>query len=132
MKRTLEIGLQTLRVGFVIALLVEAGGPAWAQPSSMRFEHLGRDDGLSQNTITSIVQGEKGFLSFGTYNGLNRYDGYTVTTFHRNPDEEQSLRRPSRTLLDSGFPLRSTAEVQHRLSGVDDGAQNKEGALLSG
>jgi signal transduction histidine kinase/ligand-binding sensor domain-containing protein/DNA-binding response OmpR family regulator len=54
-----------------------------------RFEYLTTDDGLSQNTVTSILCDSKGFLWFGTMNGLNRYDGYTFKIFqntHDNPD----------------------------------------------
>jgi signal transduction histidine kinase/ligand-binding sensor domain-containing protein/DNA-binding NarL/FixJ family response regulator len=46
-----------------------------------RFEHFTTENGLSQNTITSIHCDRNGFLWFGTYNGLNRYDGYQFKVF---------------------------------------------------
>ncbi|MBN2806322.1 MAG: hybrid sensor histidine kinase/response regulator, partial [Prolixibacteraceae bacterium] len=46
-----------------------------------RFEHYTTDEGLSQNTITSIHCDSKGFMWFGTYNGLNRFDGYHFKVF---------------------------------------------------
>lgn len=49
-----------------------------------RFEHLTNDNGLSQNTITSIHCDSKGFLWFGTYNGLNRFDGYHFKVYQNN------------------------------------------------
>ena len=44
------------------------------------FEALTYEDGLSDDRVFEIFQGSRGFLWFGTRNGLNRYDGYTIRT----------------------------------------------------
>ncbi len=46
-----------------------------------RFEHFNSEDGLSQNTVTSILCDKSGFLWIGTMNGLNRFDGYHFKIF---------------------------------------------------
>jgi diguanylate cyclase (GGDEF)-like protein len=43
----------------------------------MRFERLGIDDGLSQQTVLAIAQDSQGFMWFGTEDGLDRFDGYS-------------------------------------------------------
>lgn len=48
-------------------------------------------NGLSSNTITSILQDKKGFMWFGTRNGLNRFDGTTFRIFRNDPEDSLSL-----------------------------------------
>lgn len=52
-----------------------------------RFMHLAIRDGLSQNSVTALVQDHHGFLWIGTWDGLNRYDGYEFRVYH--PDVGQ-------------------------------------------
>ncbi|MDQ3005012.1 MAG: hypothetical protein M3R47_06465, partial [Chloroflexota bacterium] len=47
----------------------------------LRFEHISIEQGLSQSSVRVIFQDSRGFLWFGTEDGLNRYDGYTFNTF---------------------------------------------------
>ncbi len=61
-----------------------------SQFANPRFEHLTTEHGLSQSTITSICQDDDGFLWFGTYDGLNKYDGYNFTVY-RHSDDGASL-----------------------------------------
>lgn len=39
--------------------------------------------GLSQNTIYSILQDSRGYMWFGTWDGLNKYDGYSFTIYNK-------------------------------------------------
>jgi ligand-binding sensor domain-containing protein/signal transduction histidine kinase len=65
---------------------------AFAQDRNLKFEHLTTKDGLSQSTITCILQDSKGFMWFGTQDGLNKYDGYNFTIFRRDPDNPASIK----------------------------------------
>ena len=53
--------------------------------------YLGIEQGLSNNAVMSICQDHNGFLWIGTYDGLNRYDGYGFKVFHNVIDDSTSL-----------------------------------------
>ena len=45
------------------------------------IQHYSIQDGMSQNTVMSILQDKQGYMWFGTWDGLNRFDGYTFEVF---------------------------------------------------
>lgn len=45
------------------------------------IQHYSIKDGMSQNTVMAILQDKQGFMWFGTWDGLNRYDGYEFETY---------------------------------------------------
>ena len=45
------------------------------------FTHYSTEDGLSQNTVMNILQDHKDNLWFATWDGINRFDGYTFKTY---------------------------------------------------
>ena len=45
------------------------------------FRHLSVDQGLSNNWIKAIHRDREGYIWFGTFNGLNRFDGTNVTQY---------------------------------------------------
>ncbi len=53
-----------------------------AQEVNHEFSQLTINQGLSDTDATCITQDQKGFIWIGTYFGLNRYDGYEVTSFY--------------------------------------------------
>ncbi|OQB31259.1 MAG: Sensor histidine kinase TodS [Bacteroidetes bacterium ADurb.Bin174] len=61
------------------------------QQQDYYFRHLTTEDGLSQNTVLSILQDDKGFMWFGTKDGLNRYDGKSVKVFKYEKDNDYCL-----------------------------------------
>ena len=64
---------------------------AYAQTGSLKFDHISLEHGLSQSTVNAIVQDGQGFLWFGTQDGLNRYDGYTITVFKHSASDSSSI-----------------------------------------
>ena len=63
----------------------------FAQNNTYYFKNYQVQNGLSSNTITTILQDRKGFIWIGTRNGLNRFDGNTFKIFHNVLSDAQSL-----------------------------------------
>ncbi len=57
----------------------------------LTFEHLSIENGLSQIAVNAILQDSKGFLWFGTEDGLNRYDGYKFEIFKPEPNNKNAI-----------------------------------------
>lgn len=68
---------------FCSQLLVAADNP--------RIIRLGVEKGLSNNSIRCIYQDRDGFFWFGTFDGLNRYDGYEFKVFRNKLNDSLSL-----------------------------------------
>ncbi len=80
-------GIKKFGLFFIMALFifsVTAG-----QHLSLR--HITAENGLSQNSINCIYQDGKGFMWFGTQDGLNRYDGYEMISFRHDPADSNSI-----------------------------------------
>jgi len=67
--------------------------PLFAYPQSehLTFEHLGTTQGLSNSNVICTLQDSRGFMWFGTREGLNKYDGYTFTVYRNNALDNKSL-----------------------------------------
>lgn len=73
--------------GLFISLFLYLG--VVAQP--VTFEYLTSKNGLPQNKIRGIVKDKYGFMWFGTWNGLCRYDGYQFKIYNHKPEDSTSL-----------------------------------------
>ena len=59
--------------------------------NQVKFEYLTTEDGLSQSSVLCVLQDKKGFMWFGTEDGLNRFDGYQFVVFRPEPDNPASI-----------------------------------------
>ena len=55
------------------------------------FQHFSVENGLSQNTVMAIMQDSKGFMWFGTWDGLNKFDGYEFTVYKSHPGDHSNI-----------------------------------------
>ncbi|HYC83591.1 MAG TPA: two-component regulator propeller domain-containing protein, partial [Chryseosolibacter sp.] len=76
----------------LIAFSLTRGIPATAQDDLNRIvKKYSIQDGLSQAVVNSITQDHKGLMWFATDEGLNRFDGYSFTTFRFDVDGDDQF-----------------------------------------
>ncbi len=61
------------------------------RPSELLFHRISTDEGLSQSVVLCVIQDNRGFMWFGTEDGLNRYDGHNFVTYRHDPIDSNSL-----------------------------------------
>jgi len=76
---------------FVLYLLLFFGFSPCGYSQDYPVKFLDISDGLSNNSVTTIFQDSDGYMWFGTYDGLNRYDGYNFKVFRNRINDKKSL-----------------------------------------
>lgn len=59
--------------------------------SLMHVRYYSAKDGLSQNTVTDFLQDDKGYIWMSTWNGLEKFDGYTFQNYKSYPTDDPRL-----------------------------------------
>ncbi|MBN1339933.1 MAG: GHKL domain-containing protein [Bacteroidales bacterium] len=72
-----------------------------ARSGDFKMDYLTTKQGLSESVVTCIFKDSRGFVWFGTQNGLNRFDGYEFTCYYHSDSVAGSI---------SGNYIRSVAE----------------------
>ena len=60
-------------------------------PEQINFSYISINEGLSQSTVFSIDQDQRGNMWFATYDGVNKYDGYSFTVYQHNEEDPNSI-----------------------------------------
>ena len=76
---------------FCLFLAVLSSLASVAQKESMEFRHITTTEGLSQNHGLCITKDYRGFMWFGTLDGLNKYDGYDITVYKNDAGDSTSI-----------------------------------------
>lgn len=77
--------------GFLLLLSLWLSPAARALEPDWLFDRIGAEQGLSESLVLAVLRDRRGFVWFGTRDGLNRYDGYGTKVFRPEPGNPQSL-----------------------------------------
>ncbi|MES2734592.1 MAG: two-component regulator propeller domain-containing protein [Bacteroidota bacterium] len=81
-----------MRAACLFILIIQLGAHLMkAQSVDIKFKHISIEQGLSQSSVLCIFKDRQGYMWFGTRDGLNKYDGYTITVYKHNPERKESL-----------------------------------------
>ncbi len=84
-----------MRLAAFLGCFLVTAGLAQNQPilqgQNIHFDQLSLRDGLSQTTVLCSWQDHLGFMWFGTRDGLNRYDGYSINIYRTDINDPTSL-----------------------------------------
>lgn len=70
----------------------------------VRFENLTVQDRLPSHRVLCLCQDQRGFMWFGTEEGLCRYDGYSFVEFFADINDPYSLRNNAiRSIVEDQF-----------------------------
>ncbi len=83
-----QIFMRTI-ISLLLLILNSAVSIIYAQ--SFDFSHLDNSDGLSNNQVECIFKDSRGFMWFGTNQGLNRYDGLNFKVYKHNRNDLTSI-----------------------------------------
>ena len=79
-------------LGIIITLIVINTGLYRVEAfDNINFKNITIEQGLSQSTVETMIQDSKGYLWFGTNDGLNRYNGYEFKVYKNNKNSKNSL-----------------------------------------
>jgi ligand-binding sensor domain-containing protein/two-component sensor histidine kinase len=80
-------------------LFILMNGKSSAQNYQYSFEHYTTDNGMSHDNVLCLLKDHKGFMWFGTSNGLDRFDGYQFKSYYHLEGVLNSLPSNSITAL---------------------------------
>ncbi|RZK60426.1 MAG: hybrid sensor histidine kinase/response regulator [Pedobacter sp.] len=63
----------------------------YLRAQTLNFKHISYKEGLVQSPISTLIQDDRGFIWFGNFKGLTRYDGYEFKTFIFDEKDVKSL-----------------------------------------
>lgn len=75
---------------------------SWGE-SLLSVSHYSIQEGLSQNTVQSIIQDNEGYIWLATWNGLEKFDGYRFKNYKSYPTDSIRLSYNRITHIEKGY-----------------------------
>lgn len=75
----------------MILILIDAKTFALINDTNRNFKRITIDDGLSQGSISKIIQDSNGYMWIGTDDGVNKYNGNKFKVYKHNINDENSI-----------------------------------------
>ncbi len=82
----------------IISILLFVASYLSAQPFC-DIKEFSTSDGLAQNIVTGTIQDHKGFMWISTWNGINKFDGYTFKNYKVSSQKEYAQRNNRITFM---------------------------------
>ncbi len=79
------------KILFAMLVFCVISDSLYARKESIYFGAISSESGLSEMSVSSIFQDNKGFLWFGTRDGLNRFDGYNFEVFRTDDADSTTI-----------------------------------------
>ncbi|TVQ07006.1 MAG: hypothetical protein EA361_18870, partial [Bacteroidetes bacterium] len=76
---------------FTIHLVVAIESLPASEKQVWRSTQIINEHGLSNSAVNSIYRDSKGYMWFGTWDGLNRYDGKNIKTFYPDIFDQHAI-----------------------------------------
>lgn len=84
---------------FALILLISVSGTTYGQ--NYYFRNFSAEDGLPSNTVTCAIQDSRGFMWFGTKDGICRYDGAVFRLFG-DEEAQEGMNGMTQALCEDG------------------------------
>ena len=104
----MKTGTLKCLITYVTFLILSLNLYADLRDNSSLFTNIGLKEGLSQLSVLDIMQDSKGYIWFGTRNGLNRYDGQEMVVY------KHQYNNPMSSLADNDI-TRIVEDADHNL-----------------
>src|SRR3954468_1085056 len=56
-----------------------------------KIEYYSTEQGLSHQRVNTIIKDREGFMWFGTWDGINRFDGHSFVSYKSSPGDTSKL-----------------------------------------
>jgi len=91
-RKVVSVYVQWTLAGIMTGLLSVWSSAQVVLPSAKEVHRIFTDRGPVNMKSTSLHADKNGFLWFGAFDGLHRYDGYDLKTYRQLPGEAQSIK----------------------------------------